>query len=177
MYAIRSYYETSLSCYCYYGDENGRYPLHCHTYYEISYIFSGSRTETINNNHCELSDDSLLFIPPLTIHDLRNNTPVNVITSYSIHYTKLYDSWSDVKEIGLIMEHRYHHKKRGGEKYIYFSPHKMTASERYKMILNWPPKKMLSMEYSEKRLEYVMTIWGKELKAYNVEELFPNSED
>jgi len=86
-------------------------------------------------------------------------------------------SWSDVKEIGLIMEHRYHHKKRGGEKYIYFSPHKMTASERYKMILNWPPKKMLSMEYSEKRLEYVMTIWGKELKAYNVEELFPNSED
>ena len=45
------------------------------------------------------------------------------------------------------------------------------------MIVKWPPKKILYMEYQEKNLEYTMAIWGKELKTYNVEDMYPNTKD
>lgn len=86
--------------------------------------------------------------------------------------------WSDIKELGLIGENVFSHKKnKTGHKYIYFSPKKMTEKERFDMIVKWPPKKMLYVEYQEKTLEYTMARWGKELKSYNVENLFPNSKD
>lgn len=53
----------------------------------------------------------------------------------------------------------------------------MSEKERFHMIVKWPPKEMLYMEYEEKALEYIMSIWGKELKTYNVEDLFPNTKD
>jgi AraC-like DNA-binding protein len=77
--------QTMLSCYCYHGDKHGEYPLHCHSYYEISFILSGSRTETVNNNHYKLRKNSLLFIPPLSIHDLHNITPVKDIVVQFTH--------------------------------------------------------------------------------------------
>lgn len=87
-------------------------------------------------------------------------------------------SWSDIKELGLIGENIFSRKKaKTGHKYIYFSPKKMNEKERFDMILKWPPKKMFYAEYEEKTLEYIMTIWGKELKSYNVEDMFPNSKD
>lgn len=86
--------------------------------------------------------------------------------------------WSDIQELGLIGENVFSHKKsKTGHKYIYFSPKKMTEKERFDMIVKWPPKKMLYVEYQEKTLEYTMTLWGKELKSYNAEDLFPNSKD
>lgn len=86
--------------------------------------------------------------------------------------------WSDIQELGLIGENVFSRKKaKAGHKYIYFSPKKLTEKERFDMIVKWPPKKMLYVEYQEKTLEYTMTIWGKELKSYNAEDLFPNSKD
>ncbi|MDO4337483.1 MAG: hypothetical protein Q4C91_05255 [Eubacteriales bacterium] len=86
--------------------------------------------------------------------------------------------WADVKEVGLIGENVFsHNKNRTGHKYIYISPRSMTQKERFDMIVKWPPKNILYMEYSKKNLEYTMAIWGKELKTYNVEDLFPNTED
>lgn len=86
--------------------------------------------------------------------------------------------WADIKELGLIGENVFSHKqKKTGHKYIYFSTNKMTAKERFDMIVKWPPKNMPYMEYQEKGLEYAMSVWGKELKTYNVEDLFPNTED
>ena len=86
--------------------------------------------------------------------------------------------WADIQELGLIGENIFsHNKKKTGHKYIYFSPNKMTPKGRFDMVVKWPPKKMLYMEYQEKGLEYAMSVWGKELKTYNVEDLFPNTED
>lgn len=86
--------------------------------------------------------------------------------------------WTDVKELGLIGENVFSHKKKNtGHKYLYFSPYPMTKEERFQTIVKWPPKNMLYAEYSEKILEYAMTIWNKELKTYNVEDLFPDTED
>ena len=67
---------TSLSCYCYYGESGSEVASHCHSYYEIAYIYSGERNETINNKVFPVSGGSLLFIPPLAIHSLKNKTEV-----------------------------------------------------------------------------------------------------
>lgn len=86
--------------------------------------------------------------------------------------------WSEVKELGLIGENVFSKKKNNtGDKYIYFSPVQMTSNQRFQMIVKWPPKNMLYMQYSEKALEHTLAIWGKDLKTYHVEDLFPNTED
>ena len=58
-----------------------------------------------------------------------------------------------------------------------FSPVKMDADERFQMIVKWPPKDKLYAEYSEKLLAYAMTIWGRELETYNVEDLYANTSE
>ena len=87
--------------------------------------------------------------------------------------------WGEVREVGLIGENVFNHgkKKRTGDKYIYFSPIRLNADERFQMIVKWPPREQLYAEYSEKALEYAMTLWHGELMTYNVEDIFPNSEE
>lgn len=68
---------TMLSCYSYYGEPGAEVLRHCHSYYEITYIYSGERNETINNNVFSVAAGTLLFIPPLSIHSLKNRTEVN----------------------------------------------------------------------------------------------------
>ena len=86
-------------------------------------------------------------------------------------------AWADIREMGLIGENVFSRgkKKKTGDKYIYFSPEKLTADERFDMIVKWPPSNKIYAEYSERLLEYAMTIWGKELEAYNVEDLYANT--
>lgn len=85
--------------------------------------------------------------------------------------------WDETREVGLIGENVFNHgkKKKTGDKYIYFSPVKMDADERFQMIVKWPPKDKLYVEYSEKALEYVMMFWHGEFMTYNVEDIYPNS--
>ena len=85
--------------------------------------------------------------------------------------------WSQVREVGLIGENVFNHekKKKTGDKYLYFSPVKLDADERFQMIVKWPPKDKLYAEYSEKLLAYALAIWGKEFETYNVEDLYANS--
>ena len=87
--------------------------------------------------------------------------------------------WTEVREVGLIGENVFNHgnKKKTGDKYLYFSPVKLDADERFQMIVKWPPKDKLYAEYSEKLLAYAMTIWGKELETYNVEDLYANTSE
>ncbi len=87
--------------------------------------------------------------------------------------------WPQVREVGLIGENVFNHgkKKKTGDKYLYFSPVKLDADERFQMIVKWPPKDKLYAEYSDKLLAYAMTIWGKELETYNVEDLYANTSE
>lgn len=86
--------------------------------------------------------------------------------------------WSDIRELGLIGENVFNKKKeKTGDKYIYFSPRAMTKEERFQMIVKWPPKDMLYMEYGERQLTQAMAIWGKDLKTYNVNDLYPDTEN
>ena len=87
--------------------------------------------------------------------------------------------WPQVREVGLIGESVFNHgkKKKTGDKYLYFSPVKLDADERFQMIVKWPPKDKQYAEYSEKLLAYAMTIWGKKLETYNVEDLYANTSE
>lgn len=87
-------------------------------------------------------------------------------------------NWSEIRELGLIGENVFSKKeKTTGEKYIYFSPVEMNKDERFQMIVKWPPKDKLYMQYSKNALEYTQAIWGKELRTYNVKDLFPDTKD
>ncbi len=68
--------QAHLSCYTYTGDSHGNVSRHCHSYYEISYIIQGKRYEMLNNTRYEVGTNSLIFIPPLVIHNLHNITDV-----------------------------------------------------------------------------------------------------
>ena len=87
--------------------------------------------------------------------------------------------WAEIHEVGLIGENVFNHgkKNRTGDKYLYFSPVRMNADERFQMIVKWPPRDKIYVEYSEKLLAYAMTIWGRELETYNVEDLYANSSE
>lgn len=102
-------------------------------------------------------------------------TPDSICQSFFGLREKKMD-WSEIRELGLIGENVFNKKETAtGEKYIYFSPVEMTKDERFQLIVKWPPKDMLYMKYSPKALEYTQNIWCRELKTYNVKDLFPDS--
>lgn len=89
--------------------------------------------------------------------------------------------WSDIQEVGIIGENVFSRKKRGkrksGDKFIYFSPERMNRDSRFQMIVNWPPKKCLYIEYTPEALEHVQLIWNRPVKYYNAEDLNPDTND
>lgn len=70
---------THLSCYHYKTGAGSSYPMHCHVYYEVSYVISGRRYEFYNGCRYEVGDGTLFFIPPLTVHANENITEVEDI--------------------------------------------------------------------------------------------------
>lgn len=56
------------ACAVYHTSDDGSYPLHCHSYYEISYVISGERYEVINGRQYNVRENTLVFIPPLAFH-------------------------------------------------------------------------------------------------------------
>lgn len=89
--------------------------------------------------------------------------------------------WTEVRELGVIGESVFSRAKKGkrksGEKFIYISSVKRTTDERFQMIVNWPLKDGVYMEYTPQALERLQYLWNGPAKFYNVEDLYPNTED
>lgn len=68
-----------VSCFCYESNSNGNYPLHCHSYYEISYVIKGERFVVFDGTKYLVRENSMLFVPPLTVHGNENITDVEDI--------------------------------------------------------------------------------------------------
>ena len=82
-------------------------------------------------------------------------------------------AWHDVKELGLINEFIRKHRNAGkGHRYIYLSSYEMTDSQRLTMVMRWPPKDILYAEYQERLLEFILTLYDKELKTCNIDTEF-----
>lgn len=72
------------SCWKYHHKANTQFPLHCHSYYELSYITKGTRYEKYNREQYKVSERSLFFLTPLTVHGFQNITSVDdVILQFS----------------------------------------------------------------------------------------------
>lgn len=71
--------KSRSSCFFYNTPANGSYPLHCHSYYELSYIVRGERYELVNGADNRVADNSLVFIPPLAFHSNRNVTASDIL--------------------------------------------------------------------------------------------------
>lgn len=64
------------SCWRYDNHAGSNYPLHCHSYYELSFVTHGIRQESYNDKYYEVAGGSLFFLAPLTIHGFTNKTAV-----------------------------------------------------------------------------------------------------
>lgn len=67
------------SCVFYSTDAVGRYPLHCHSFYEMNYLQKGKMYNTLNGKSYLNEDNTLFLIPPMAFHGNRNVTPVDSV--------------------------------------------------------------------------------------------------
>ncbi len=78
---------THISCHKYTGENTSSYQLHCHAYYEISFVFKGKRHEIYDGNDYTVNSNSLFFISPLKMHGLRNiSTTTDMVLQFSSDY-------------------------------------------------------------------------------------------
>ncbi len=49
------------------------FPSHCHSFYEVDYTVEGTSQFEFNNRVVDVSPGSLIFIPPLTMHSIKND--------------------------------------------------------------------------------------------------------
>ena len=79
--------ETRLSTCCYRSPADGSWPLHCHVYYELSYVWSGERYEQYGENYHRVGAGSLFLMEPLVIHGNQNITPVHdMVIQFSLDF-------------------------------------------------------------------------------------------
>lgn len=81
--------------------------------------------------------------------------------------------WDEIAEIGVggtKVFNRRNPDKVGGL-YFYFSPAAMTESERFEMMLKWPPSDKLYMIFDDRRYRAVQTYWNGTLEKYNTGKL------
>lgn len=103
------------------------------------------------------------------------------ITQYSFYFfkNKHYD-WEDIKDVGIAFTNplQRRNKKKGAVNCaFYFSDKQRTPQELMKLCISWPPKEVIHMGYSEKRLAAVLEYWPKTITLYNTtyKALFENA--
>lgn len=81
--------------------------------------------------------------------------------------------WDEIREVGVVGTKIIHNRngRRTGTKYIYFSKREMTEEERFDMCLKWPPRDVIYIHYSLKKIHFVQKIWSGRIKLYNTGEL------
>lgn len=71
--------KAHISCFRYKTRDFDYYPIHSHSYYEISFIVSGERYFYFNGEQLKIDKNTLLFVPPLAAHGNKNITAVDDI--------------------------------------------------------------------------------------------------
>lgn len=69
--------DAYTSTYCYQSAADSNYPLHCHAYYELSFVIEGKRYEYYNGKPYIAEKNSLFFLEPLVIHGNQNITSIH----------------------------------------------------------------------------------------------------
>lgn len=70
-------------------------------------------------------------------------------------------SWSEVREVGVISTRIFiKHTRHPGPRYIYFSPEQLDDNRRFRLALEWPPRRMLYFQYTKERMDAVQLLWS-----------------
>jgi len=84
--------------------------------------------------------------------------------------------WDQIKEIGVVGLNVFNgtgKKRKTGRRYIYFSPEELDDGSRFKMTLEWPPRKdILFCIYTHQHIEAIQYLWGKPVAKYNAGNIF-----
>ncbi len=68
--------KAHISCFRYSSRDFDYYPIHSHSYYEISFVVSGERYIYHNGKDIKVPQNTLSFVPPLATHGSKNITAV-----------------------------------------------------------------------------------------------------
>ena len=82
--------------------------------------------------------------------------------------------WSEIAEVGVIGTKVFNNNdpKHTGTRYIYFSEKALTEQERFRMALEWPPRKVIYFQFNQKRLNEVQMFWSDTIRTYNAGHIF-----
>lgn len=77
--------------------------------------------------------------------------------------------WDAVQEAGVCGTKVFHKKnsKKTGRLYLYFSSDLLDDQKRFDMILKWPPRKQIYLQYMYDRVEALRRVWDGKLELYN----------
>ena len=80
--------------------------------------------------------------------------------------------WSEVKEVGVTGTKVFGAtEKKTGKLFIYISRQQMTEEEHFTMILEWPPREQLYLEYAKDRIHLIQLHWKGEITTYQTGKL------
>lgn len=81
--------------------------------------------------------------------------------------------WSDIAEVGVIGTRVFCPKPdKTGMRYIYFSEEKLDEDSRFKLALEWPPRRMPYLSYTKERLSNVQFLWAGPIASYQAGDLY-----
>lgn len=82
--------------------------------------------------------------------------------------------WEELREVGVVGTKVFNRSdpKKYGRRFIYFSPERLDEDRRFRLALEWPPGRMLYLEYDKARLEAVQMFWNSDIAEYNCGDIF-----
>lgn len=84
--------------------------------------------------------------------------------------------WDQIKEIGVVGTKIFNgnsQKKKTGRRYIYISPEELDEGTRFKMALEWPPRReIMYCIYTHQHIDAIQYLWGKPIAKYNAGNIF-----
>lgn len=82
-------------------------------------------------------------------------------------------SWEQIQEAGVVGTKVFgSDEERTGTRFLYFSPVKLTDEERFDMVLKWPPKEQIYLEYGKERLDLVRMLYYGTIESYRAGDAF-----
>ncbi len=112
----------------------------------------------------------LLFIRPLLAYGARVVVEPTGIRRIIPWKTINFYHWEEIAEVGIAGTRVFRKKdsKNPGTLYIYISKTALTDDERFKMMLNWPPKKdIIFLTYSKQRLDAIQMLFSNKIQTFN----------
>lgn len=78
--------------------------------------------------------------------------------------------WEEIREVGVMGTKVFnrHAPERTGSVFLYFSREELDESQRFDMMLKWPPLDKIYFLFSLERFDQVQAYWGRPVAKTNI---------